>query len=312
VSLGKEVVRIHACGEHRGERTSALVGLDRRGKHDHVGGDLDLLVLDQIGRLNGDRSVGLGIDLADHALYVVDAVFLDRAAVELVEVLSGGTHVNVEHINLGVWVFFTHEHCVLCGVHTADLRAVRLSAAGGIAAADALNENDRVRMSSVGGTEQRARRGTCGVRETLELERGHNVLGLSVSELAEFVKLDRIVSGRRDDRAVLFLDHGVLLRVVDRSRGAYLRAYAALAVLQHIAVIGIDDRNLRHCLGKRNVDRAAVVHSEVELVGDLLLRTFFGAETAARALRLIDESRLAAYLYGEVSDESGDRLDFAV
>ena len=77
-------------------------------------------------------------------------------------------------------------------------------------------------------------------------------------------------------------------------------------------MIGVDRCDLGHRLRKGDVDGAAVVQTEVELVGDLLLGTFFGAETAARALRLVDESRLAAYLYGEVSDESGDRLDLAV
>ena len=87
------------------------------------------LFVDQVGRLNVERSVALGRDLADHALDVVNAVLLDRAAVELVEVLAGGTHVDVEHIHIGVRVLVADEHRVLGGVHAADLGAVLLAAA---------------------------------------------------------------------------------------------------------------------------------------------------------------------------------------
>ena len=75
------------------------------------------------------------------------------------------------------------------------------------------------------------------------------------------------------------------LLVVDRPGGADLRAHAALAVFEHVAVVGIDGRDLRHGLRKRDIDRAAVVHAEVKLVRNLLLRTLFRAQRRSRCRR---------------------------
>ena len=56
-----------------------------------------------------DRLLAFGRDLAHHALDVVDAVFFHCAAVELVEVLAGGTHVNVEHIHVRIRVLVPED-----------------------------------------------------------------------------------------------------------------------------------------------------------------------------------------------------------
>ena len=58
-------------------------------------------------------------------------------------------------------------------------------------------------------------------------------------------------------------------------------------------MIRVDRCNLRHCLGERNVNGAAVIHTEVKLVGDFLLRTFFCAKPAACAYILFNVTRAA-------------------
>ena len=225
---------------------------------------------------------------------------------ELVKELAGGTHVDVEHVNVGVRVLLADEHRVLCGVHTADLGAITLSPAVVAARTDALNKHDGVRVGLVGGTEKRSAVRTCRVHKSFKLKGGDNVLALGISIFLVSVELYRVEAGRNNDRAVFFLNKCVLLLVIDSTRSAYLCADSALAVPQHIAVIGIDDRNLRHCLGKRNVDSAAVVKPEVESVRHLLLRALFGAEAAAGTLRLVDEAGLAADLDVEVADKAAD------
>ena len=86
--LGEEIVGVHGSGQHRGKIARAGVGLDGCSQHHHVGGDEALLVVDQVAALHHQFAVLLP-DLADHALDVLHAVLLHRAAVELVEVLAG-------------------------------------------------------------------------------------------------------------------------------------------------------------------------------------------------------------------------------
>ena len=58
------------------------------------------------------------------------AVFLDRAAIELIKVLTGCTNVDIEYVNVGVGIFVANKHRVLCGIHTAYLRAIFLALFG--------------------------------------------------------------------------------------------------------------------------------------------------------------------------------------
>ena len=135
-----------------------LVRLNRRRQDDQVRVDVQLFIGQQVGGLDHQLAVRPGGDLADHALDVMHAVLLHRAAVELVEVLAGGADVDVEDIHIGVRIFLADQHGVLGGVHAADLRAVGLAAAGGVAGADALHKDDGVRVLAVGGAQQRAAR----------------------------------------------------------------------------------------------------------------------------------------------------------
>ena len=82
-----------------------LIGLDRRRKNNHVRVNVQLLVSKQVGGLHLELSV-FRHDFSDHALDVMHAVFLDRSAVELIEVLAGRAHVDIEHIDLRIGIFF--------------------------------------------------------------------------------------------------------------------------------------------------------------------------------------------------------------
>ena len=118
--FGEEVVCIHACGKHCCKRSCALIGLDSRCKDYHIGIDMKLLACDKVGRLNLELAV-FGNYLTDHSFDIVYSVFLNGAAVEFVEAFTGCSDVNIEYINVGIRIFFSCQHCVLCGIHTADL-----------------------------------------------------------------------------------------------------------------------------------------------------------------------------------------------
>ena len=100
--------------------------------------------------MNQQAAVGLRCNLAHLTLYIVDTVVFHSAAVELIKVLAGGTDINVEHSHIGVGVLIPDEHCVLGGVHAADLGAVGLASVVGATAAHTLNEHDLLGSLAVG------------------------------------------------------------------------------------------------------------------------------------------------------------------
>ena len=312
MGLGEKVVGVHGGRQHRSERPGGLVGLDGGREDDHVGVDVQLPVLKQVGGLHLELAA-LRRDLADHALDVMHAVLLDGAAVELVKVFAGGPDVDVEDVHVGVRVFFAAEHGVLRRVHAADLGAVGLALLHAVAAgADALDEDDGLRVRAVGRAQERAARRARGVHEALKFQARDDVRALAVGEFIEFGKVDGVEARRGDDGAVFLLDEGVGLLVVDRAGGTDLCAHTALAVFEHAAVVRVDGRDLRHGLCEGDIDGAAVVHAEVEFVRDLLLRALLGAKAAASADIFLDEARFAADLHVEVADEAAHGFDLGV
>ena len=129
MSFREEIVCIHLCCEHCCERTSCFVRLDSCCENYHISVDMELFIGKQIGCLNVKFSVRLRNYLADHSLNIVNIVLLNGSSVEFIEILSGSTNVYIENINLCIRIFLTDEHCVLCRIHTADLRAVGLTLA---------------------------------------------------------------------------------------------------------------------------------------------------------------------------------------
>ena len=100
---------------------------------------------------------------------------------------------------------------MLRGVHTADLGAILLSAAGGIAASHALYEHNGMRVGFVGRAQQRTAGRTRRIHQAFVFKRGNNVGTLRIGELVVVVELYGIEAGRGDDGAIFFLDNLVLL-----------------------------------------------------------------------------------------------------
>ena len=167
-------------------------------------------------------------------------------------------------------------------------------------------------MLAVGRTDELARRGTCRVGKAFELKGGYNVLRLAVGVFIELFHADGVEAGCNNYRAVLFFDEFVFLGVVNSACGTNLGANTAFAVFEHITVIRVDSSNLRYCLSERNVNCALGVHIEVEVVGYLLHRTFFGTSTATRAKLFLDVTSLFLDLNVEIADESRNLRNFAV
>ena len=186
MGLGEKVVGVHGGHQHRGQRPGGLVRLDGGREDDHVGVDVQLPVLKQVGGLHLELAA-LRRDLADHALDVMHAVLLDGAAVELVKVLAGGPDVDVEDVHVGVRIFFAAEHGVLRRVHAADLGAVGLALLHAVTAgADALDEDDGLRVRAVGRAQERAARRARGVHEALKFQARDDVRALAVGKFIEY------------------------------------------------------------------------------------------------------------------------------
>ena len=250
---------------------------------------MQLFAVNQVGSLNL-QLVSFGRNLADHTFDIVYAVFFHRSAVELVEVLPGSTHINVEDINLGVRIFVPNQHGVLGGVHTADLGAVLLALflAGGAPGADALHKNNGVRVGAVGGAQKGTAGRPCGVHQALQFQGGDDILRLGVGKFVKFLHRNRVKAGGHHNGTVLFLDKFVLGGIINGASRADLGADTALAGFQHGAVVGVNGRHLRHSLCKGNIDGMAVVHTQIEFVGYLFLGALFGAQSASGADILLD------------------------
>ena len=95
--LGEEIVGVHAGGQHRGDGACALIGLDSGSQYDKVGVDVHLLACKQVACLYA-QLLSVLRDLTNHTFNIMYAVLLNCAAVELVKVLTGGTHVDVEYV----------------------------------------------------------------------------------------------------------------------------------------------------------------------------------------------------------------------
>ena len=127
VSFCKEVVVIDTCREHRSDLTNALVRLNSSSQYDHIGLLHDLLVIEKVNTLNEKCTVGLRDNLTDLTLNVVNVILLNSSSVELVEVLTGSSYIDIEDRDICIGPVILDEHCVLSGIHAAYLGAVGLT-----------------------------------------------------------------------------------------------------------------------------------------------------------------------------------------
>ena len=315
MSFCEEVVGIHACSQHGCQRTGTLVCFDCSSQNDHICLDVQLFIGDQVRSLNVQCAVRLRSNLADHTLNIMYAILFYGTAIELIIVLARCTNVDVEYIDIGIRIFFTAQHCVLCGIHTADLGAVFLTAAmlrTGFTAADTLYEYQCLRLLAVGQTLQMTFCRTVCLQDPLEFQRSDNVLALGICEFVIAVNVDRIVTGSGNDCTVLFFYESFLLLVVDRTGRANCRTQTALALGELDAACGVQNSNVRDRLCKRDICSVTVAQSQIVSVRNVLYRALFRTCTAAGTLILIDKTSLTANLDAEVAHETGHCFYFTV
>ena len=299
----EEVVRIHACGELCSEGSRSVARLNSCSENYHICRNTDLFIIDKVARVNEKLAVDV-MDLTYHTLDIMYSVFFNSSALEFVKALTGSTNVYVEYVNVCIGIFFSCKHCVLCRVHTAYLRTVRLSAAGGVSRAYALNEYYSMRMGVIRGAEKLSACRTCRICYSFEFKAGDNVGAARVSILVKVFKRYRLEACSHDDSAVLSCLYAVLLRKVYSLYSADLFAKSAFARLELYTLCLIDNGNLRNSLSKGDIYRASLLESHIELVRALSRGAFFGTESASGTEVLSDVSCLSADIDRKVTYEA--------
>src|SRR5450756_121073 len=261
VRLVDEAVLVGAHAELLRQLADAVLGSHGRGQHHHVGVDHDLLLAQRVVAPHLD-DVAVAEDAADAAADVLGAVLFDGPSAELVVTLAAGADVHVEGHGAAVVHLVPVEHRVLRAVHAADLAAVRYALLG-VAGADAVDEDHRLRLLAVGWPEDGARRRPRGRRQALELQAVDDVRHLAVAVLAVALEalgllapdVVQLEPRGHHDGADLLLDEGVLGVVVDGALEARLLALAAgvlgqalAAALEEGAVLAVEHRDVGHRL----------------------------------------------------------------
>ena len=308
----KEVIIIDTCSEHCSDLTYSGIRFNGSSENDHISLHIDLLAIQEISSLNQERSVGLWLNLTDLTLDVVNVILLHGSSVELIEVLTGSSYINIENCDIGIRPVILDEHRMLSRIHAAYLGAVGLTLLLVVASGtDALDKYDILGLLVVAHPLEMSACGAGSIHETLQLDGGDDIGRLVICILTELVEIDDIESRGYYDGTVLDRYDLVLLLVVDCLGGADLGADTALTRLEVCAVLTVDDGNGGNGLGEGHVDGGSSAKSPVELAGDLthLAQGALGlALAAAGTSRLVNGSCLLPYLYIEVSDESGNIL----
>ena len=313
----EEVVGIHTCCQHGCQRTSCLIRFNCSCQNDHICLDVQLFVGEQIRSLNHQRTICLRRNLADHTLNIVYAVLFYCTPIEFIVVLARCTNVNIEYINVGIRILFTAQHCVLCRIHTANLRAVFLTAAAmgciaGLSAADTLYKYQSLRLLVVGKPfEVTFCRAIC-FQDTFKFQRSYNILALRISKFIITIQRNRIVTSCCNDCTILFFYNLIFLFIVDCTSRTESCTNAALALLNLVTVIAINDSNIRNCLCKRNVNCTVVLQTQVICTRYILNWALFGTDSTSGTLCFVNIPLLPANLHAEVADKAGDCFNFAV
>src|SRR5664280_1256927 len=168
VRLVDEAVLVVADAQRLRQLLHAGLRADRRGQHDHVGVNHDLLLAERVVAPHLHLAA-VAVDPRDAAADVLGLVLLDGAPAELVVALAGGADVHVEGHGAALVHLVLVEHRVLGVVHAADLAAV-LHALLGVTGAHAVDEDHRRGLLAVGRPEDGAGRRPGGRREALELQ----------------------------------------------------------------------------------------------------------------------------------------------
>ena len=168
-------------------------------------------------------------------------------------------------------------------IHAADFTAVALAATAHITRAYAGNYNNLLRLLTGRRTNEMSFGRTCRIRQTLQLQRGDNILAGTVAILAELVERQRFKACCQYNCTVFFRDQLIGLRIINCSCRTNLGADTAFTCLELDAGLTVDNRHLRNGLRKGNIDCAAILQSHIEFTRSFAGRTFFGTDAAAAA-----------------------------
>ena len=204
------------------------------------------------------------------------------------------------------------DHCLLGGVHAAHGRAVLLPSFLLGPGSAALDVCDLLGLLSGGGDDDVTSVGSGCAHDPLVLDCGDDVLESAVSVLGGDVCVPYLESGCGDDRSDLEDDLLVLVVVVDCSLTAVLGAESALALLDHVTVILVDDCDTGNGLCVGDVDCFPGGESELVLVRNVLNRTFCETVSASGTLLGVDVPCFLENCDLEVSRLSLDLLDLVV
>ena len=263
--LGKEVVGIHTCSQHGSQFSCIFTRLDCRCKDNKVCFHLDLTVVQKVGSLYQKTSVRSLRYFSYLTLDIIYTKLFYCTAVELIEVLTRGTNINVEDMYIDIRIMVTHQHGLFCGVHTADLGAIALSSAGYVTGADALDKYDILRMLAIGKTYYFTACRAGSVHQTFHFKRGNNVFALVVIIFIKLIQIDGIKTCCNNDGTVLSGNHFIFLIVIYCTCCTDFGTDTAFSGFKMDTVCSINDRHIRNCLCERCVNCSTCGQSTVEL-----------------------------------------------
>ncbi len=177
-----------------------------------------------------------------------------------------------------------YDHRLLDRVHAAHGRAVLLPSVLLGPGSAALDERDLVGGLTGRGCLYVAVERTGGAHHPLELHGGDDVVVPAVTVLCGDACIPDIESGGNDDRAHIENLYLVYILVVDSALLTGLLANTALALGDHAAGVRVNNRDPRDSLCMGYVDRLPRGEAELELIGNVLGRTFHNTVSAARTL----------------------------
>ena len=266
----------------------------------------------QIAGENGQLTIAVDNNLTHLTTYIMHAVFLYRTALELVKALARSAHIYIKYSYINIGIFFADIHCMLGIIHTADFAAIALSAAAHITRADAGNDDNLFRLLARRRTYKMTFSRPRRIRQALQLQRGDNVLAGAVAILTKLVKRHRFEACCQYDSTIFFCNQLVLLRIINCTGRADLRADTAFACLELDAGLTVDNRNLRNGLRKGNINRTAILQAHIELARSFAGRTFFRADTAAAAHVSLHAACLFANCHVKIAHEAAHAVHLAI
>ena len=238
---------------------------------------MKLFIRNQIRSLNHQFSICLRSNFTNHSFYVMYSIFLCRSTIEFIKVLPRSTDINIKYIYICIRIFFSGQHGMLCRIHAANFRAIRLTAARNISAANTLDKNNCVRMFSIRRTQKlTAGRAGC-IGNSLKFQRGYNIWALSICILIKIIQFNRIKSSCYHNCTITLFDQFIFLCIINSASSANLRTQPTFTSGQFCTIICINGSYFRHGLSKRNINSPALIHTQVELIRYIFLRAFLRA-----------------------------------